>query len=131
MISLFNPNIDGIRGFFVRVPITYKKVEVSVLRRSTGEKESDSSEFEKLETETFCQAELYDLNKESHYHPKEELDVETPADSVCEVFVDHEIEGLSMSHFQVALYANSHIESGGYGNLIEPEVVYRYDPADY
>ena len=54
------------------------------------------------------------------------MEEESPADTVCEVFIDYEIEGLSMSHFQVTKF---HVEPDE--NLIKPEIVFRYDPEDY
>ena len=102
-----------------------------MLRTLSGDNQSEKSEFVEVNTETFCSAEVYGLNKSSIYHPNEEDWVKTPADPVCEVFVEHEIEGLSMSHFHVTVYANYGVKSGVFGNLVEPEVVYRYDPSGF
>ena len=75
-------------------------------------------ELEFIKTESFCPMEVQDVENDE-------------SDKYCDVFVDHEIKGLSLSHLIVKRYFASDNGFLGLNNNIPPKLIYRYSEQDF
>ena len=116
--TVYNPNLESLNGFFLRVPRTMHKAQVNIFGND-----------EVLKTETFCSAEVSGMDFESLDNlVHNDL---SATDTVCEVFVDYEVKSLTMSHLHVMLFSDYNGKTDESSRVVEPEVVYRYDYVDY
>ncbi len=88
-MTIYNPNLETQKGFFLRVPKGLEKVSVCIVSDQVKPgKDIGMRGLRFVKTESFC------------IKPMENIDG-SDFDKMCDVFVDLEIEGLQFAHIIV------------------------------
>ena len=105
MISVYNPNIETQKGFFLTVGRYNLGVEVEQYANDFSGYVSSS-----VPTEIFCQ---------------QKADKDEDRSDLCHVYIDREVAGLSFEYFEVTVSVKDD-EENTLANVVPTEIVYKY-----
>ena len=117
----------------MRVPKHLRQADIRILDKKAQSKATISEDdYIPVVTESFCSKEVKSLGWESLDSLTDGTSRLKTADVICDVYVDYEVEPLTLLSFIVILIDSEYEKADEqYSRRVLPEVVFRYDEEDF